>query len=373
MSLSVSVSVNGTPLDPNVVLADVTIRSGRERADDGLSASSATVDLLSPAPLGSSLQIADVVTITASGVPRFTGKVAELTVGTGTGGEAVTTLVAVGALSRLPRLLVTLPLPAATAAARLTSLFAGLGIPLAVAGGTTYNLTDYGAIGDDPVTADQIVGAVMTDTGAIVADGGDGTVFAQFPEARISGETHTPDPAATSLDLVWDMADDMVNDCTVEYGPSTSRATVHTNNPVAIESYDLRAARLSGGLADVGTATRRAASIVSRLAEPAWGLRSVQSWDENILSYHVGALVTLAPLPASAPVAGGSWLGILEGWTERYQPDTAGGLGGSWELAIGDPKHSAETLVWQNATPSEHWSSVNPATAWQDVISNTDL
>jgi hypothetical protein len=371
VSVAVAVKVHGVPLDPSIVLADVTVRSGRERADDGLSPSSATVDLLSPAPLGSTLRIADAIAITANGVARFAGRVAELTQDA-RGGQTATTLVAVGALARLPRLPVALPLPAATAAARVSAIFAGAGIPVAISGGTTYNLAAYGATGDDPTTADTVVAAVMADTGAIVADGGDGTVIVQFPEARISGEKHTPDAARTSSELVWQMSDDVVNDASVEYGPQASRAVARATNSISIETYDVHATRLSSGLGDAGSATRRATSIVSRLAAPAWEVRSVESWDDAALTYHVGALMTLGPLSSAAPVPS-PWIGILEGWTERYQPDDAGGIIGVWDLAMGDPRHSAETLVWANATPAEHWATVNPATSWQEVISNSDL
>jgi hypothetical protein len=78
-------------------------------------------------------------------------------------------------------------------------------------------------------------------------------------------------------------------------------------------------------------------------------------------------------LPASAPVAS-PWTGVLEGWVETYQPSSSGGLIGSWDLSLGDPKHSSELLSWAGVEPqSMRWVDVNTSVRWIDATTNEDL
>ena len=367
------VQLNGVALAGDIVVADIAIRSGRSRADDGLAPASATIELRSPNPTGASVAISDKLTVLVDGAKRFTGRVAEVTRTTDSsdpmGSEY--TVVAIGPIARLARLLVALPIAAQTAAQRATAVFAAAGIPATVLGGTTYNLAALGATGDPAIAADQVLGSIMNDTAAVIFDKGDGSIIVQFPESRISGDVWTPDPAKTQVELSWDQTDDLVNDATVTYGTGTG-SSVNATSPASITTHDRHAVRLSTGLADVGSATRRANSMVARLADPAWEAGGVSTWDQTFRAHTVGAVVTLAPLPPSAPMAG-SWTGILEGWVEHYEPGTDGQLIGTYELALSDRQHSAETLIWSAAAPAEHWNTVNPATSWTEVLSNADL
>ena len=209
----------------------------------------------------------------------------------------------------------------------------------------------------------------MSDTGAVVQDGPAGQIIAQFPEARISGDVVTPDPTLTHVDVDFEMTDDLVNEATVTYNPAVP-ATYVASNAASITKYEKHSVELQTGLSDVGSATRRAGSIVARLAIPAWQVGKVQTWDEAMLAHGVGAVVTLSPLAPVSPIAG-RWVGVLEGWTETYQPlgDGSQALVGSWVLSLSDQRHSAESLVWSAVNPAEKWNTVNPATRWQDALS----
>jgi hypothetical protein len=368
----VTISVEDAPLDPAIVLADVTIRSGRTRADDGLEPASATIDLQVATAPGAGVVIGDALVVDVNGAPRFTGKVAEITRSAVPDDPVASTytIVAIGALARLPRILVHLPIAPQTAANRAQAVFDAAGIPVRIEGGDTLQIGAYGVDGDDPTTADQVIGSLVTDTGAIVADQGDGAVLVQFLDSRLGHDSFTPDPDRTHVDLAWDQSDDLVNDATVEWigGLETAR------DDGSVSEYDLHSIRLTTALADVGSAIRRCNSLVARLARPAWSLGAVQTWDEAALAHNVGALVTIAPLPPSSPVAG-AWTGVLEGWTETYSPASDGsGIVGAWDLAIGDLQHSAETLPWIGVDPETlQWAEVNPDTAWIEAVSNGDL
>jgi hypothetical protein len=363
------VLVNGTPVPGDVVVADVTIRSGRARADDGLEPASSTLELLTPAPGGVPVSIGDDLQITVNGSPRFSGRVAELTVSTLDTGETAYTLVGIGAIARLARITIPLPMAAGTAADRAAALFTAAGLPYRIQGGSTLQLAAYGQPLDPPTTADQVAGAMITDTGCVIADQGDGAILVQFLDSRLGGNVYTPDPVQTHVDLAWEMTDDLVNDAAVAWTGGTQLAS----DSASIAKYDRHSVQLGTGLADASSATRRSQSIVARLAYPAWALGDVTTWDAAVLGVPIGAIVHLVDLPPSSPV-GSSWSGVLEGWVDGYAPNVEGIIIGTFDLAIGDLQHSAETLTWIGIDPqSLPWQSVNPDTSWAEAITNEDL
>jgi len=368
----VTVTIRGTAIPPENVLADVTIRSGRTRADDGLAAASATVEVVTPDPAGAAVSIADPLVITVDGHARFTGRVSEVVRAPASDPDDTSfTIVGIGQIARLPRVQIPLPLAATNAHARVASVLATAGIPAVIQGGDTYALAAYGVAGDDPVGADQIIGAVMSDTGCVVADLGDGSILCQFLDSRISDIQWTPDPSLTYVDLQWEQTDDLVNDVSVEW-PGGAPATA--SSPESITTYERHALTVQTGLGSLAAAQQRATNIIRRLAIPAWQIGAVESWDTGALDHGIGTLITIAPLGASSPVAGGSWQGVLEGWEDRYGPDATGQLSGTWTLAVSDRAHSSSTVTWGGVYPTTlQWGQVDPATSWQEAQSNSDL
>ena len=214
------VKLAGTALPGDAVLADVVVRSGRERADDGLEPSTATVELLTAKPGGIPVEIADKLEVFVNGAARFTGTVGEITM-TEAGPDLVYTVIATGNIAKLERVLITtFPIPAETAAARASRLITAAGFTATVQGGGTYNMAAFGKLGDQPATVASVLDALMSDTGLVVQDGPAGSIIAQFPEARISGDTVTPDPHLTHVEINFEMTDDLVNDISVTYNPA---------------------------------------------------------------------------------------------------------------------------------------------------------
>jgi hypothetical protein len=372
VAVSVVVKLRGVTVDPANVIADVAIRSGRDRADDGLSASSATVEFMTPDPAGAGVNIADKLDILINGKPRFSGNVVEITRAASSDPASTTfTIVGVGPIARLPRVNIAMPLAAGTARARIQAVLDAAGITAVIGGGQTHNLAAYGLAGDPPVGADQVIGDIINDTGVVVADLGDGSILCQFLDSRISADQWTPDPARTFVDLQWEQTDDLVNDIVIEW---PGGAPVTNSNPGSITTYGRRAASLQTGLATLADAQARAAGIIARLAAPAWNIGTVETWDPAALDHGIGAVVTISPLGPSAPVSGDSWFGVLEGWDEQYGPDAEGTLSGTWELAVSDRAHSSETVSWAHVYPSTlQWNQVNPGCSWQEALSNSDL
>jgi hypothetical protein len=245
------------------------------------------------------------------------------------------------------------------------------GIPATVAGGN-YALAAYGLVGDPPAGADEVLSQLMTDTGAIVADVGDGSILVQFPDGRSTALRWTPDAAATSDDLSWTQTDELVNDVAVEYVGGVATAS---SGP-SIAQYGLHSSRITTQLASSAPAIRRASGIAARLSTPAWAIAGLETWDNAFLTQVVGTIVRVTPLPASAPMASdGEYDGALEGWTETYLParDVIGAVDGTYQLALGDLQTSGLTIVWANVTAATTWANTNPATAWDEAILQSDL
>jgi hypothetical protein len=330
------------------------------------------VEILTPDPAGVVVGIADTLAVVVDGNPRFQGRISEITRASQDDPlSSRYTLVAVGPIARLPRVLVAMPMPAGSARARAQAVFTAAAIPVVIEGGESYQLAALGVAGDPPQGADQVLGAVVNDTGLVVADLGDGSVLCQFLDSRLSEDVWSPDPALTHVDLSWEMVDDLVNDISVEWAGG---APATASSAGSITQYERHSASLTTALAGLADAQHRAASIIARLAYPAWQVGAVETWDTTVMAHRIGAVVTLAPLPPSSPTAAGSWSGVLEGWSEQYGPDAAGNLAGTWTLALSDRAHSAETVSWANVSPATlQWAQVNPQTSWSEAISNGDL
>ena len=368
------VLARGVALDAATVVADVTIRNGRSRFDDGLEPATCTLQVMSADP-ATQLVIGDALQIMVDGAARFTGKVAEVTRAATSGTQATTfTVMGAGGISRMGRILVPLPLPAQSAAARCEGVLGAAGYVADTYGGEEYALAAYGEAGDPPESLAAILAAAITDTGVVIADQPDGHILVQFPDSRLSQDRFTPAAEATHVDLEWVQTDDLVNDVAIEWA-GTPPATA--TNDASIARFDRHSLRVTTSLADSGSATRRASSVVARLALPVWECGSVETWDPGILDYTIGALVTLEPLPAAAPVSSsGSWEGVLEGWTDHYAPaaDGSGLLAGTWDLALSDRRKSSEVVVWMGVDPATlQWAQVTPTTAWDEATSNGDL
>lgn len=372
MSVTVSVKLGGVTLPGTNTVADIAIRSGRARTDDGLNPATATVEFLTISPGGVTAEIGTALQILVNGSSRFIGKVSEITRSTSTSGAETTfTVVAAGNIAQLERVMMTLPLPAETAAARATrAIQTAAGFTISLAGGTAYNMAAFGKAGDAPASAADVLSALMVDTGAVVNDLGDGKILAQFPEGRISGDRFTPRADLTHSEISFEMTDDIYNEAVIEYAGVVSTST----NATSVTKYGKRSIGIQTGLADIGSAAKRGGSLVARLGVPVWRVNSALTWDEATLVHGIGAVVTLAPLPAGSPVVG-NYVGVLEGWTDHYRPigDGSNLLGGSWELALADQRQAAEALIWSQANPAEKWNTTNVATKWQDCLSNANL
>jgi hypothetical protein len=368
-TIDVSVLVAGVVVNPDNVVCDVTIRSGRSRADDGIQPATCTIELVEDDPSTLQVEIAQTLQVMVEAAPRFTGRVTEIT-RTPAGAASTWTVIGAGRLARLTRFLVAMPLPAETAAARAQRVISALGFTADIHGGANLNLGIYGQAGQPPVTSDQVLGDLIADTGCIIQDAGDGSILVQFLDSRLSEDQWTPDPDLTQLSLDFAQNDDLVNDASVAW----TGGTVTASAPGSIATYDRRSVQLSTLLADAASAQARANGLVARLALPAWSVDQATVWDRTILQHQIGAIVTFGPLPAGSPVES-PWQGVLEGWVDRYQPagDGTGRIIGIWNIAVGDLAHSVETIHWGGVTATLHWNGVDPATAWNEAISNAAL
>ena len=121
-----------------------------------------------------------------------------------------------------------------------------------IQGGAGLSVGAYGVAGDPPADAAQILGDLITDTGLVVADLGDGSILCQFADGRLSEDRWTPDPALTNAELAFAQTDDVINDARVTWTGGLATST----SPGSIADYDHRAVSLDTSLDTLGAAQR---------------------------------------------------------------------------------------------------------------------
>ena len=150
MSVTVQVKLGGATVPGDVVLADVALRSGRQRSDDGLNTATATVDFLTATPGGLVIAIAQTLQVLVNGTSRFIGKISEITMQETADGPIAYTVVAAGNIAQLERWTIPVPIVAETAAARAQRAITEAGFTATIQGGTTYNMGFLGKLGTPP-------------------------------------------------------------------------------------------------------------------------------------------------------------------------------------------------------------------------------
>jgi len=85
-----------------------------------------------------------------------------------------------------------------------------------------------------------------------------------------------------------------------------------------------------------------------------------------ILALVSGSAVAVLNLPQPAPL--GQFLGIVEGWGERYADGQH-----ILTLSISDPRYSFETITWGEVDPALEWGDIDPAVKWYEIISGSNL
>ena len=85
-----------------------------------------------------------------------------------------------------------------------------------------------------------------------------------------------------------------------------------------------------------------------------------------IMTLLSGSTVAILNLPQPAPL--GQFVGIVEGWGERYTDGQH-----VLTLSVSDPRYSFQTITWDEVDAALEWGDVDPAVKWYEIISGSDL
>ena len=352
----VSLELAGVELDLADVVADVTVRQGREDAAGEPQPSSAAVALY---PVDRALtrgfrvgvELELVATGPAGDWPLFRGVVSDAELD-----GATLAIVAAGVLASASRdELDVSAWPEEPWSARAARLFAAT--PFA---GVVQADPDYDPVLAPPLNLDtgrMLFGTYATSlaaaVGAAIVDSPAGELVAQALGSRTGAVVHELDPAIVAYAPKWLQPLEVVNVLELQYGPDDATVSLFASDEASIELYGRRATSIqSTRIKSAADASTRSRIALDRGAYPRWSMRNVVLL-EPIPGLAVGDRVHLTELPPSAPSS--DWAPTVEGWTH-----TISGPDWTLELFLSDPMSSGLALVWTDVPADVAWQDVPP-------------
>jgi len=402
------ISLGGTVLDLDTIEFNVGIQHGRSDVTSTPQSSNAQITIRGP--VGVDAEITDELIIKAYGQRRFTGEISDVTI-THLSSEppvALTTIIAMGYLSTLGMVQVGVDgWSNQTARQRVEEILAATGLPYA--NGATTDITFHGLSSGnaEPTDALSYLAGIAEWSGATYFDDPDGRIVFESYGARgittFAGTWSNNIGPWSDYDQTWDSfpidrsADTLPSDAVI-YTPTWSRTRqtivndvtvlghaasgvghgldweVTVTDSASIAAYGRRAYRLQTEIRYEADGTDRAGSIITAHANPLWSLGQISiimsqlsTHDRDlILALVSGSAVAILDLPQPAPL--GQFVGIVEGWGERYADGQH-----VLTLSVSDPRYSFETITWDEVDPALEWGDVSPTVKWYEIISGSDL
>jgi len=402
------ISLGGTVLDLDTIEYNVGIQHGRSDVTSTPQSSNAQITIRGP--VGVDAEITDELIIKAYGQRRFTGEISDVTI-THLSSEppvALTTIIAMGYLSTLGMVQVGVDgWSNQTARQRVEEILAATGLPYA--NGATTDITFHGLSSGnaEPTDALSYLAGIAEWSGATYFDDPDGRIVFESYGARgittFAGTWSNNIGPWSDYDQTWDSfpidrsAETLPSDAVI-YTPTWSRTRQSIVNDVtvlghassggghggdwevtvtdsaSIAAYGRRAYRLQTEIRYEADGTDRAGSIITAQANPLWSLGQISiimsqlsTHDRDlILALVSGSAVAVLNLPQPAPL--GQFVGIVEGWGERYSDGQH-----ILTLSISDPRYSFETITWAEVDPALEWGDINVELKWYEIISGSDL
>jgi len=402
------ISLGGTVLDLDTIEYNVGIQHGRSDVTSTPQSSNAQITIRGP--VGVDAEITDELIIKAYGQRRFTGEISDITI-THLSSEppvALTTIIAMGYLSTLGMVQVGVDgWSNQTARQRVEEILVATGFPYA--NGATTDITFHAltAPNAEPTDALSYLAGIAEWSGATYFDDPHGRIVFESYGARgittFAGTWSNNIGPWSDYDQTWDSfpidraADTLPSDAVI-YTPTWSRTRQSIVNDVtvlghassggghggdwevtvtdsaSIAAYGRRAYRLQTEIRYEADGTDRAGSIITAQANPLWSLGQISiimsqlsTPDRDlILALVSGSAVAVLNLPQPAPL--GQFLGIVEGWGERYADGQH-----ILTLSISDPRYSFETITWGEVDPALEWGDIDPAVKWYEIISGSNL
>jgi hypothetical protein len=402
------ITLGGETLELDTITYNVGIQHGRSDVTSQPQSSNAQITIRGP--VGVEAEITDQLIIKAYGQRRFTGEISDVTI-THLSSEppvALTTIIAMGYLSTLGMVQVGVDgWTNQTARQRVEEILAATGLPYANGATTDITFHALSSGNAEPTDALSYLAGIAEWSGATYFDDPDGRIVFESYGARgittFAGTWSNNIGPWSDYDQTWDSfpidrsADTLPSDAVI-YTPTWSRTRQSIVNDVtvlghassggghggdwevtvtdsaSIAAYGRRAYRLQTEIRYEADGTDRAGSIITAQANPLWSLGQISiimsqlsTHDRDlILNLVSGSAVAVLNLPQPAPL--GQFLGIVEGWGERYADGQH-----ILTLSISDPRYSFQTITWAEVDPALEWAGINAELKWYEIISGSDL
>jgi len=394
----------------NFTLANLTITSGRTNIYEQAQAGYVNLSLINLEQTNVALNINDGVTIelqdsTATFTPIFGGTITDFTIAVANSGTVAVnqtvSIIALGALSRLPKALTDGALASAHDGTQILEILTDLllnnwsEVPPAITWATYDPTIDWAhaentGLGEIDTPGDYDLAARTADRidmyslVSALATSGLGYIY-EDSLGRISyaDSTHRSQYLATYgyTDLsaaqalsngmaVQTRGGDVRNSVTIKYGANSTNETTPFEDATSIANYGRLAQIISTTLKNHADADAQAAFYLKLRAYPqamfnqiTYELTSPELDDgdrDSLINIFMGLPVRISDMPLN--MVSGTFIGFVEGWTFKASYNAV-----SVTPILSPLSFSLQAMKWSDVSVLEQWNTISGILEWQDA------
>ena len=404
------VTINGISYE-NYVLANLTATSGRSNIYEQAQAGYLNLQIYNVTQSQVNISINDSVGIsikdsTGTFVPIWGGSITDVSIEVTTGGSIainqVISIVALGALSRLPKALWSASLNRAHDGDQILTVLTDLlinnwsEVPSSLTWGNYTPATetwanaqnvglgeidtpgnyDLAARSADVIDVYSLVSALATSGLGYIYENAQGQISYADSTHRtqyLATNGYTDVSAAQALAAgikIQTRSGDVRNDVTIKYGANSS-SEVSDSDPTSIAVFGRLAQIISTTLHDQIDAESQAAFYLTLRAFPQAMMQSItfeltnpeldDADRDSMINIFMGLPLRIADLPNN--MASGQYLGFVEGWQFQAGYNTL-----SVTALLSPLAYSIQALKWEEVSVSEQWNTITNTLTWENAL-----
>jgi hypothetical protein len=404
------VTINGVNYE-NYVLANLTATSGRSNIYEQAQAGYLNLQLYNVTQSQVSININDSVGLsikdsTNTFVPIWGGSVTDVSIEVTTGGSIainqVISIVALGALSRLPKALWSNSLNRDFDGNQILTVLTDLlinnwsEVPSSLTWGNYIPATetwenaqnvglgeidtpgnyDLAARSADIIDVYSLVSSLATSGLGYIYENAQGQISYADSTHRtqyLATNGYTDVSAAQALAAgikIQTRTGDVRNDVTIKYGANSS-SEVSDNDPTSIAVFGRLAQIISTTLHDQVDAESQAAFYLTLRAFPQAMMQSItfeltnpeldDADRDSLINIFMGLPLRIADLPNN--MTSGQYLGFVEGWQFQAGYNTL-----SVTALLSPLAYSIQALKWEEVSVSEQWNTITNTLTWENAL-----
>ena len=404
------VTINGT-IYTNFTLASLTITSGRTNIYEQANAGYVNLSLINLDQSVVAISINDSVTIelkdsAAAFVPIFGGTITDVTIAvTATGFVGINqtvSIIALGALSRLPKALTDGALSPAHDGTQILEVLTDLllnnwsEVPAALTWATYDPTTDWAnaenvGLGEIDTPGDydlasrtssridvySLVSALATSGLGYIYEDAQGRISyadASHRSIYLATNGYTDVSAAQALSngiSIITRAGDVRNSVTLLYGSNSANETTPFENATSIGIYGRLAQIITTTLQNQVDADDQAAFYLTLRAYPLPMFNQIsfelanpeidEADRDSLINIFMGLPLRISDLPLN--MSSGTYSGFVEGWTFRASYNTV-----SVTALLSPLAFSLQAMQWQEVPVLETWNTITPTLDWAEAL-----